>query len=390
MSSLNNWPSFSDDEVDAVSRVLKSGKVNYWTGEQGKLFEKEYAKSVGKTHAIALANGTLALELALIALDISPGDEVIVPSRTFIATASSVIARGGVPVFADVDLNSQNITAKSIQDAITPRTKGVIVVHLAGWPCDMDPILALATKANLFIIEDCAQAHGATYKGQPVGSFGDAAAFSFCQDKIISTGGEGGLLILDNELQWKKAWSYKDHGKSFDQVIKKDHPAGFRWLHESFGSNWRMTEMQAAIGRIQLKKLPNWLKSRRNNATRLNQLLDKTPGLKLSILPDNIEHSYYRYYVFLESDRLKAEWDQIRVLEAINHEGIPCSIGSCGEVYREKAFIKSKLAPLNRMPISKELANTTLAFLIHPTLTDAQIADIADGINKVMLEATMP
>jgi len=382
------WPIFEDDEIEAVRDILISGKVNYWTGEEGRAFEREYAKSVNRKHGVALANGTLALELALTTLDLQPGDEVIVPSRTFIATASAVVARGGVPTFADVDLNSQNITADTIRAAITPRTKGVIIVHLAGWPCDMDPILTLAMEHGLFIVEDCAQAHGATYKGRPVGSFGDAAAFSFCQDKIISTGGEGGLLVLDSEELWKKAWAYKDHGKSYDAVFNREHPLGFRWLHESFGSNWRMTEMQAAIGRIQLSKLPRWIASRRRNAAKLNDLLKDTPGIRLVIPPADIEHAYYRYYAFLETEQLAPGWTQMRVLEAIGSHGIPCSIGSCGEIYREQAFIRSELTPLDRRPIAKELARTSLAFLIHPTLSDAELTKTAEVVHEVMIQAT--
>ena len=383
-----NWPMFDNDEIDAVKTVLLSGNVNYWTGDEGNAFECAYAKFVGRKHAVALANGTLALELALIALDLQPGDEVIVPSRTFIATASAVVARGGVPIFADVDLDSQNVTADTIRAAITPRTKGVIVVHLAGWPCDMGPILTLTKEQGLFVVEDCAQAHGATYKGRPVGSFGDAAAFSFCQDKIISTGGEGGLLVMDSEELWKKAWAYKDHGKSYDAVFNQHHPLGFRWLHESFGSNWRMTEMQAAIGRIQLSKLPSWVASRRRNAKKLHDLMKNIPGLRLVMPPANIEHAYYRYYAFLETEQLAPEWSQMRILEAIGTQGIPCSVGSCGEIYREQAFICSELAPLDRLPIAKQLTQTSLAFLIHPTLGDAEITETAEVVREVMMKAT--
>ena len=386
--SFARWPEFDEDEIQAVRAVLFSGKVNYWTGKEGQAFERAYAKFVGRKHAVALANGTLALELALIALELKPGDEVILPSRTFIATASAVVARGGIPIFADVDLDSQNVTADTIRAAITPRTKGVIVVHLAGWPCDMDPILTLAKKHGLFVVEDCAQAHGATYKGRPVGSFGDAAAFSFCQDKIMSTGGEGGLLVLDSEELWKKAWAYKDHGKSYDAVFNQEHPLGFRWLHESFGSNWRMTEMQAAIGRIQLSKLPSWAAARRHNATKLHDLLKDTPGLRLVMPPANIEHAYYRYYAFLETEQLAPKWSQMRILEAIGTQGIPCSVGSCGEIYREQAFIRSELAPLDRLPIAKQLTLTSLAFLTHPTLSDAEITQTAEVVHEVMIQAT--
>src|SRR5208282_1519874 len=264
--SFPSWPYFEADEIEAAASVLRSGKVNYWTGDLGRRFEDEFAAYVGCRHAVALSNGTVALELALHALGVGAEDEVITTSRTFIASASCAVMRGARPVLADVDRDSQNITAETIRAALSPRTKAIIAVHLAGWPCDMDPILRLAGERGLKVIEDCAQALGATYKGRPVGSMGDAAAFSFCQDKIMTTGGEGGMMTTHNEEVWKRAWSFKDHGKSYDAVHRRAHPPGFRWLHESFGTNWRMTEMQSAIGRVALRKVAAWVEIRRRNA----------------------------------------------------------------------------------------------------------------------------
>lgn len=382
------WPHFPQDEIEAVSRVLASGKVNYWTGNECRSFEDEFAAFTGRRHAIALANGTLALELALLVLGLQAGDEVIVPSRTFIATASCVVVRGGVPVAADVDPVSQNITADTIRTALTSRTRGIIVVHLAGWPVDMDPVLALAREKNLFVIEDCAQAHGATYKGKPIGSFGDAAAFSFCQDKIMTTGGEGGMLVLDDEARWKRAWSYKDHGKDHGAVFTRKHPPGFRWLHESFGTNWRMTEMQAAIGRIHLAKLPHWIETRQRNALDLHHSLEGVPGLRREVPPADFGHAYYRYYTFIESDRLAAGWNQTRIVEAINAEGAPCFVGSCGEIYLEKAFQDAGFVPKERLPTARQLAETSLAFLVHPTLGKAEMHAAGAAVRKVMERAT--
>ena len=264
------WPHYEDDEVEKVTSLLKSGKVNYWTGDEGRQFETEYAQYLGRKHAVAVANGTVALELALYALGIGSGDEVIVPSRTYIASASCAVMRGALPVVADVDSISQVLTVQTITAALTNKTKAIVVVHLAGWPCAMDEIMALANERGLFVIEDCAQAHGARYNGKPVGAWGHVAAFSFCQDKIMSTGGEGGLIALDDELLWKKAWAYKDIGRSYDAVYNKEHAPGFRWLTESFGTNWRLTEIQSAIGRIQLRKLDDWILKRRANAEILN------------------------------------------------------------------------------------------------------------------------
>ena len=384
-----SWPYYAPDEIEAVTRVLTSGRVNFWTGRECVQFEAEYAQYVGVRHAITLANGTLALELALYALGIGPGDEVVVPSRTFIASASCVVARGATPVVADIDPVSQNLTAETIRAVLTPRTRAVIAVHLAGWPCEMEPILALAREHGLYVVEDCAQAHGASYRGRPVGSFGDAAAFSFCQDKIISTGGEGGMLLINNTVLWEKAWAYKDHGKSYDAVFRREHAPGFRWLHESFGSNWRMTEMQAAIGRLQLGKLDEWVAIRRSHAAILEENFARIPGLRITSPPPDVMHAYYRYYAFLDLDKLREGWDQTRVIAAINAEGIPCFVGSCGEIYREKAFNEPGLQPAQGHPVAKRLGETSLAFLVHPTLTERDMHDICEAVSKVMRVATI-
>ena len=384
------WPFYEQDEIDAVSQVLSSGLVNYWTGPQCTQFEQAYAAFCGRRHAIALANGSVALELALHAFGIGPGDEVVTTSRTFIASASCAVLRGATPVMADVDPVSQNITADGIRAVLTPRTRAVIVVHLAGWPCDMDPILELASAHGLRVIEDCAQAHGATYQGRPVGSFGTAAAFSFCQDKIISTGGEGGMLLLDDTAAWEKAWAYKDHGKSYDAVFRREHPPGFRWVHDSFGTNWRMTEMQAAIGRMQLAKLPGWVARRQHLAGILSDGFAALPGVRVTRPGPGIGHAYYKYYAFLEPERLRPDWDHNCIITAINAEGIPCIAGSCGEIYMEKVFVDAGLAPAARLPIAQRLGATSLSFLVHPTLTDADMLDTCAAVAKVMHAAVRP
>lgn len=378
------WPVFGQDEIDAASRVLVSGKVNYWTGKECQAFEREFADYLGRRHAVSLANGTVALELALFALDIGPGDEVVVPSRTFIATASCVVARGATPVVADVDLDSGNLTAATVRAVLSPRTKAVIPVHLGGWPCDMDALQALADEYGFHIIEDCAQAHGARYKGRPAGSFGVCAAFSFCQDKIMTTGGEGGLLVMDDEALWKRAWEYKDHGKSWDAVHRQEHPPGFRWLHESFGTNWRMTEMQAAIGRRQLAKLDAWSEQRRRNAEVLTAGMTGLHGLRVPRPEHGLDHANYKFYAFVEPAALNPGWDQLRVIEAINAEGIPCMAGSCSEIYRERAFVDRGLAPAAPLPFAAELSRTSLMFLVHPTLNVDDMKDAVAAVTKVM------
>ena len=326
---FSHWPSFTQEEADAVSRVLLSNKVNYWTGSEGRKFEKEFAAWCGAEHAVALANGTLALDLALKVLGIGPGDEVVVTPRTFIASASCVVTAGATPVFAEVDADSQNITPESIRAVLTPRTRAVICVHLAGWPCDMDPIMALAAEKGLYVIEDCAQAHGASYKGRPVGSIGHFGAWSFCQDKIMTTGGEGGMLTTNRREWWEQAWAYKDHGKSWSAVYERKHPPGFRWLHESFGTNWRMLEMQAAIGRIQLQRMPDWTAQRRRHASAIWETAQQLSGLRVPLMPDHIGHAAYKCYVFVEPDKLKAGWDRDRIMAEVNAAGVPCFSGSC-------------------------------------------------------------
>jgi dTDP-4-amino-4,6-dideoxygalactose transaminase len=334
-----------------------------------------------------LANGTVALELALRGFDIGPGDEVVVTPRTFLATASCAVACGARPVFADIDPISQNLTADSIRAVLSERTKAVIAVHLAGWPCDMDPIADLCRAYGIKLIEDCAQAHGATYRGRPVGSLGDVAAFSFCQDKIMTTAGEGGMLVTDDRALWSRAWAYKDHGKSFEAVYERTHPPGFRWLHESFGTNWRMTEIQAAIGRIQLRRLPAWLERRRRSAAILTDRLQAIPALRVTRAPNHADHAYYKYYTFVRPDRLARGWDRNRILAEINARGVACFTGSCSEIYREKAFEGTDMAPPERLPVAQELGETALMFLVDPTLGDAEIGHTADVVETVFAEA---
>jgi dTDP-4-amino-4,6-dideoxygalactose transaminase len=387
--SLSPWPHYEPDEIDAVSAVLASGKVNYWTGEHGRRFEKEFAEHCKADYAIALANGTLALELALEAAGIVPGDEVVVTPRTFIASASCVVRAGATPVFADVSTESQNITSESVEAVLTPNTRAIIAVHHAGWPCDMDGLMALAEQHDLLAIEDCAQAHGASYKGRPVGGLGHIAAFSFCQDKIITSGGEGGMLVTNDESIWHRAWSIKDHGKDYDAVFNREHPPGFRWLHESFGTNMRMTEMQAAIGRIQLEKLPDWHRRRRDNAMRIANALRGFPCVRVPMPEEDIEHAYYRLYAFVKPDRLAEGWDRDRIMNEINARGIPCFSGSCPEIYNERAFAEAGLRPGAPLPNAAALGPSSLAFLVHPTLTEDDLDRIIQAINSIFSAATV-
>lgn len=388
--NFSPWPSFTKEEAQAIQRVLLSNKVNYWTGSEGRKFEKEFAKFSESNYAVALANGTVALDVAFKALGIGIGDEVIVTSRTFLASVSSIVNSGASPIFADVDQNSQNISINTIQSVLTDKTKAILCVHLAGWPCDMDTIMHLAHQKGLYVIEDCAQAHGAKYKGRSVGSIGHIGAWSFCQDKIITTGGDGGMVTTNERELWSKMWSYKDHGKSWESVYEKEHPPGFRWVHDTFGTNWRMTEMQAAIGRIQLKKMLDWTTKRHSNA---EAIWGAARQCKLLRVPDFscegcdnqcdalscCTHAAYKCYVFVNGDESLRD----AIMASINDRSVPCFSGSCSEVYLERAFDDTNFRPKKRLPVAKQLGETSLMFLCHPTLTPAEIQKTCEVIIEV-------
>jgi dTDP-4-amino-4,6-dideoxygalactose transaminase len=386
-TSFSPWPSYTEEEAEAVRAVLSSNKANYWVGEEGRRFEREFADFCAMKHAVAVANGTVALDLALRALGIGPGDEVVVTPRTFFASVSCIVNAGAFPVFADVDRDSQNITPESVAAVMTPKTRAVLCVHLAGWPCEMDGMRALARDFDLALIEDCAQAHGARYRGQSVGSFGDIGTWSFCQDKIITTGGEGGMVTTNDAELWKLMWEYKDHGKDYDAVNDPRFQPGFRWLHAGFGTNWRLTEMQSAIGRVQLARMPQWHARRLQIANTIWLTAAEVPGVRVPRIPVHIEHAAYKCYVFVRPEELAAGWDRNRIMAETNALGVPCYSGSCPEVYREKAFQGSGYEPADRLPNARELGDTSLLFLCHPTLTNDEVAKTCDVLETVMRRA---
>jgi dTDP-4-amino-4,6-dideoxygalactose transaminase len=387
-TNFSPWPSFGEEEQAAVTSVLSSNRVNYWTGEEGRAFEREFSEWTGTRHAVAVANGTLALDLALKALDVGLGDEVIVTPRTFIASISTVVNAGAVPVFADVDRDSGNISPSTIAARITDRTRAIIPVHLGGWPADMEGIIALAAARDIYVVEDCAQAHGARIAGRMVGSFGDAGAWSFCQDKIMTTGGEGGMVTTNDKALWSRMWSFKDHGKSWKAVYERQHPPGFRWLHESFGTNWRMLEIQAAIGRIQLGYMAEWTARRTAIALRIRDTLLNFPDAVRVPLPDaDMTHAFYRLYAYVRPDGLASGWDRDRIVAETVARGVPLYQGSCSEVYLEKAFDDTGWRPTQRLPVARELGETSLMFLTHPTLTDEEVERTCDAIRTVLQAA---
>ena len=402
------WPSFTQEEADAASNVLLSNKVNYWTGQEGRSFEKEFADFAGTTYAIALANGTLALDLAWQGLNIgshyggTAQDEVIVTSRTFMASISSVANAGARPVFADVGRDSGNIKPETVAPLITANTRAILCVHLAGWPCDMDGLREIIGERDVKLVEDCAQAHGTRYKGRPVGGLGDVAAWSFCQDKIMTTGGEGGMVTCNGEELWRKMWAFKDHGKSWEAVYEREHAPGFRWLHESFGTNWRLTEMQSAIGRIQLRRMGDWTAARLANAARITDALAPFAGehgpVRLAQprcvgctdcdALTGCTHAQYKFYAYVRPDNLSKGWPRDRIVEEIVSRGVPCFQGSCSEVYLEKAFDGTGLRPTEGLPVAKELGETSLMFLVHPTLTEVEISKTTEVISEVLRQAS--
>jgi dTDP-4-amino-4,6-dideoxygalactose transaminase len=381
------WPHYDDAQIAAVERVLRSGKVNYWTGEEGRQFETEFAAYCGAGHAVAVSNGTVALELALQSLSIGPGDEVIVTPRSFFASASCVVQRGAKPVFADIDCVSQNIDPDAIEPLINSRTKAIIVVHLAGWPCEMDRILELAARHGAHVIEDCAQAHGASFRGRKVGGWGHIAAFSFCQDKIMTTGGEGGMLLTSDPALFERLWTLKDHGKNRRKMQQRNGDHGFRWVHDGLGTNARMTEMQAAIGRVQLGLLDRWVELRRRNAAVLDRCVADIAALESHVPPAHVGHAYYKYYAFLRLDRLRQGWTRDRIVAQINSRGVRCFSGSCPEIYLEQAFQTAGLAPHERLPRARSLADTSLMFQVHPTLSGEDMLHACEAIAAVMSEA---
>ena len=383
-TAFEPWPSFTQQEADAVSQVLLSNKVNYWTGQECREFEKEFSQFAQTQYAVALANGTVALDVALKALNIGVDDDVIVTSRTFLASASSIVTAGANPIFADVELDSQNISARTIEAVLTPNTKAIICVHLAGWMCDMDPIMQLAQDKGLYVIEDCAQAHGAMYKGKSAGSIGHIGAWSFCQDKIMTTGGEGGMVTTNDKELWKKMWSYKDHGKNFDSIYNKQHPPGFRWLHDSFGTNWRMMEMQGVIGRLQLKKMPEWTTKRIANMEKIYNAFTDSPYFTAHRPSDDYVHAAYKCYVQVNIEALPEGWSRDRIMQEINALRVPCFSGSCSEVYLEHAFDGTPWRPAQRLPNAQKLGETSLMFLVHPNLSAESMNKTVTAIQQVI------
>tara|TARA_B100001287_G_scaffold273790_1_gene277914 strand:- start:1897 stop:3066 length:1170 start_codon:yes stop_codon:yes gene_type:complete len=337
-----SWPSYSKKEAKLVSEIIASNKVNYLFGKKGAEFEEKFSDFTGAKYSLAVANGTLALDLCLRSIALKKNDEVIVTSRSFVASASCISALGATPVFADVDKNSQNISINEIEKLTSKKTKAIICVHFAGFPCEMQKILKFAKSKNIFVIEDCAQAHGAFINGKSVGTFGHISAWSFCNDKILSTGGEGGMITTNSRKLFRFAESFNNHGKNFTKVnaLSDKKASSFPFIHDAIGLNYRLTEMQSAIGIYQLEKLRNWQKLRKRNAEIYIKMFKDIDLIVTPEVPKNIQHAWYKLYLTINSCFLKKGSSRSKIIKDINENGIFCSFGSCGSIYREKAFNK--------------------------------------------------
>ncbi len=382
------WPNYDDEQIDAITAIYRSGRVNYLRGKIGPAFEQEFCDWSGSKKAIAVGNGTLAIEIILRGLGLKPGDEVITTPRTFIATSSACVLNGLIPVLADIDIESGNITPETVAPLITSKTKAIIPVHLGGWPCDMHGFNALAEEKGIYVIEDCAQAHGAKIDGRSVGTFGKANAWSFCLDKIITTGGEGGMVTTDDEELWAHMWSLKDHGKSYDAVFNRKHPPGFQWLHEGWGTNWRITEPQSEIGRIQLSRMPQWHAERTKNAELLRDRFSSLSALHIPWPEPGLENAWYRFYVHINQDALKDGWSRDRIQAECQALGFNISVGSCSEIYLEKCFKDSGYGPSEPLPNAQKMTGLALAFLVHPGHTEEMLHAVADTFEDVVKMAT--
>ncbi|MDR1775660.1 MAG: DegT/DnrJ/EryC1/StrS family aminotransferase [Actinomycetes bacterium] len=409
---MAHWPHIPDDGIAAVERVLRSGKISYWTGTQARDFEKEFAAYTGAAHAVAVANGTLTLEIALRSLGIGPGDEVIVPSRTFIATAGSVVALGAVPVICDIDPDTNCLTALTVARVTTPRTRAVIVVHLGGYPAPMPELLDFTRQLDIAVIEDCAQAHGALSAGRAVGTWGDAGCYSFSQEKILPLG-EGGMITYGRadetdattrdraRAHFEAAWSYRDHGRSWQKAHDASVAAAsptFRYLNDSFGTNARMGEMEGALGRVLLRHLPAWHAARAANAQVLVDALAGEQDLcRLLVLPQHerergSEHAYYRLYGLLNIARLRDDWSRDRIVNELNArvserhpQATPAAqYGSAAFIGREAAWVANGLAANQDLPGAQVADGGSIAFYIDPAHSTDDMQAIADTLVEIL------
>ncbi len=324
---FHRWPVWGEEERRAVLDVLESGQ---WGGVEQRLvprLEEQFAAFQQCEHAVSVTNGTAALEVAIRALGIGFGDEVILPPFTFIASATAIVLNNAIPVFADIDPDTFCLDAAKAEAAVTPRTKAIMAVHIAGMPCDMDAIRQVADRHGLALIEDCAQAHGAEWAGQRVGSIGDVGAFSFQSSKNL-TAGEGGMIVTNDRELFEKCWSIHNVGRV---------PGGRWYEHRNIGSNYRMTEWQAAILLAQLERVPAQMRRREENAAYLAEKLEQVPGVTCQKRPKAVTSHAWHLFIFKVDPAAFGDVPKQRLVEALGAEGIPVS-GGYAPLYREKLF----------------------------------------------------
>lgn len=404
-NTMEGWPRFDQNAIDKVVGVLKSGKVNYWTGPLGREFEEKYAQWQGSRFAISTATGTAALHTALTALGIGPGDEVIVPSYTFIATSFSVVQAGAIPRFADVNLEDHCINLESAEKLVTEKTRAIIPVHLYGNVCDLDPVMDFAEKHGLFVIEDNAEAFGGEYKGRKTGTIGHMAACSFCQNKTFTTGGEGGMVTTDNEdLAWK-ARSFRDHGYDVRERLNLlELEQKLPYIHNMVGFNYRMTEMQSAIGLAELERMDSWnMPMRRRNGRIIKERLDKNPKILYTPVdtPER-RNGWYAMAFSLDVDSMDCDIQQF--VAAAAAEGAPVWKVFWPQCHTERAFMEKRAFGKSGFPFtskeytlpssvdygSVEVPNAlwhethTFTCFGFPTSTEEDMHQIADAVEKVI------
>ena len=370
---LPSWPSFDEAAIRAVDETLRSGKVNYWTGKRGMEFERRFADWQGSRYAISTTNGTSALHVALTALGIGPGDEVIVPSYTFIASSFSIVQAGAIPRFADVNLADHCLSVESAEALVTARTKAVMPVHLYGNVADMDAINAFAKRHNLFVIEDNAEAFGGVYKGKKTGTLSDIAGCSFCQSKTFTTGGEGGMVTTDNEdLAWL-ARSFRDHGYDVkDRLNLLELEQKLSYIHNMVGWNYRMTEMQSAIGLAELDRIDTWnMPRRKRNAHIIMDILADEPLVKYRPI-DTPERQNGWFVMAFSLDIENMRCDINEFVAAAGAEGAPCWRVFWPQCHTEQAFSAHNAYGRSGFPFnSREYADPASVDYTHVEVPNA-------------------
>lgn len=371
--SLPHWPAFDEPAIRGVEAVLRSGKVNYWTGRKGMEFEKRFAQWQGSRFAISTTNGTAALHVGLTALGVGPGDEVIVPSYTFIASSFSIVQAGAIPRFADVNLDDHCLSVESAERLVNERTKAIMPVHLYGNVCDMDQIHAFAERHKLFVIEDNAEAFGGSYQGQKTGTLGDMSACSFCQNKTFTTGGEGGMVTTDDEeLAWL-ARSFRDHGYDVkDRLNLLELEQKLSYIHNMVGWNYRMTEMQSAIGLAELDRMDDWnMPRRRRNAKIIMDPLRDLPQIKfLPVDTPERQNGFYVMAFSLDIENMNCDIGQF--VAATGAEGAPCWRVFWPQCHTERAFRDQNAFGRSGFPFtSHEYTNPASADYSHVEVPNA-------------------